>query len=204
MAEEDEDYELVPHKIVSELKKEVDELKRNPLGTTSTGQDLQASMNALAHSINDLLQLFKDATEQMHVEEKDSHVFTKRLDPMLDKLDTIIEQNQTIAKGILAVADMLKEHLKHKPRFGPGPSLPTSPPMQMSSQNPFAAFGGPGMSVPRVPPPPVRPSYAQPFPEFNPMTQNESMPRPMAPFGSLEQDRSAPKSIPPAPPPPRL
>lgn len=180
---EDEEYELVPHKVVSELKKEVEELKQNPLGSTSGGHDLQGSMNALAHSINDLLTLFKDATDQMRMEEKDSQIFSKRLDPMLEKLDTIIEQNHKIAKGILAVADMLREHLRHKPKPEP---------------------------MPQRMPLPQRQNFRPPFPEFNPMPENPPMQQPMpAPTFSMDFGvpggpvPTAPRPIPPAPSPPR-
>ena len=193
---DDEEYELVPHKIVSDLKKEVDDLKQNPFGGSTAGNDLQGSMNALAHSINDLLTLFKDATDQMRMEEKDSQVFTKRLDPMLEKLDTIIDQNQKIAKGILAVADMLKEHLRHKPRtFMPGP--------------PMERYQQPMPQVPRMQPP--QQGYRSPFPEFKPMTDGGPMPRPSAPMDMSSFNPgdmgmvppNAPRSIPPAPPPPK-
>ena len=193
---EDEEYELVPHKIVSELKREVEELKQNPLGSTSSGNDLQSSMNALAHGINDLLTLFKDATDQMRMEEKDSQVLSKRMEPMIEKLDVLIDQNHKIAKGILAVADMLKDHLRNK-RHDSAPAMPGMP-ERMPQQ--------------------MRPSYRPPFPEFAPMPDSGMSRQDFgpAPYGASSFNAPpsfgvaggpvppvAPRSIPPAPAPPK-
>ena len=159
----DEEYELVPHKIVSELKKEVQDLKQNPLGSSTSGHDLQGSMNSLAHSINDLVTLFKDATDQMRMEEKDSQVLSKRMEPMLDKLDTIIDQNHKIAKGILAVADMLHEHLRHKPKVEPAPQRIAPPPLRQPMRQPFPEFGLVQESAPTMNPPMTAPPFTMDF-----------------------------------------
>ncbi len=102
-------YDLVPHKEVLELKKQVEEIKADPLGSTASGREMVDAMKRLSSSINELLDLFRTAVEEMKLEEKESDILVDRLDPMFEKMDTLIDQNQKIAKGIIAVADLIKE-----------------------------------------------------------------------------------------------
>ena len=70
---------------------------------------LKESIDNLNNSINSLIKLFKEATEQLKMEEHDSEVVDKKISPVIQKITTLEEQNEKIARGIVAVADMLKE-----------------------------------------------------------------------------------------------
>ena len=85
------DYDLVPHEKIRELEQEVEILKKHPVGSSPAGLELTHSVEKLTRKIDELVSLFKDAADQMKLEEKDSEVFSKRLEPMMDKLDALID-----------------------------------------------------------------------------------------------------------------
>ncbi|MBI1969787.1 hypothetical protein HYS48_03780 [Candidatus Woesearchaeota archaeon] len=187
---EDEDYDMVPHKKLRELEKQVGELKRNPLGSTASGQTLQESMNRLSDNIEDLTSLFKDAAEQMKLEEKDSVILSKKLEPMMERMDTLIDQNHKIAKGILAVADMIKESIHHRREYPPRSFAPQGPPPGFTPQPRI-----------RVEPRPFTPPTPNPFEEFSPAPRQSAFPE-MPAMG--EPRKIEERKIPPAPPAPEF
>jgi len=91
-----DEYELIPHKEIVELKKEIQGLKEQLRGKTETGD----SQKTLMDSINELITVFKEATEELR----------KKPEPA-DTTSVLIKQNEIIAKGILALADIMNEHL---------------------------------------------------------------------------------------------
>jgi len=127
----DDDYTLVSSKDVSELKQDVDFLKKNPLGSSKSSRSLQESVDKLNENIEELIEIFKEASEQMKAEERESDVIVKRIAPIEAKLDELSDQNQKIAKGILAVADMVNSR-EEKPRMMMSrPAMPPQRPMMM-------------------------------------------------------------------------
>ena len=146
----DDDYELLPHKDIIELKKELEKLKKGP---TPESRD---QMEKLTDSINNLLNLFKEASSQMHLEEQEGNLVSEKLGPIEEKLDQILDQNQKIAEGIVALADLIKEMKEEKeppmPRLRMGPMqgpMPQGPPPGMPRMPEFGGF-------PPMPPPPRR------------------------------------------------
>jgi len=108
----DEEYAIVSKAEFEKLRKELDRLKKNPMGDSEKGQNLQDSIENLSRSLNTMMSIFKEAAEDMQLEGRDQQMIGKKIDPMLEKLDTLIEQNQKIAKGLIAVADMVKDKLE--------------------------------------------------------------------------------------------
>ena len=84
----EDEYAIVSKKEFLALKKELDRLNK---------------------SLNVMLEVFKQAAEDLKLEEHDSDTLAKQMGPLSDKIDTLIDQNQKIAKGIVAIADMVKE-----------------------------------------------------------------------------------------------
>ncbi len=179
-----EDYELVPHSRVEDLEKEVMRLKNDPIGSSATGSELLKEIKDLNVNIKGLLNLFKDAVDQLKLEEKDSQTFSKSVEPLLEKVDTLIDQNKKIAKGIIAVADMVKENVSQssaehelmrpvqsfepKPvqtqfseyhemqAFSPEPqSMRGMPPMGGMAPPPMNPPSGRNPPPPPMPPPPI-------------------------------------------------
>jgi hypothetical protein len=166
---DDEEYAIVSKKEFLALKKEIDRLKKNPLEGSDAGENLQASIDNLSKGLNVMLEVFKQAADDMKLEEHDSDTLAKQMGPINEKIDTLIEQNQKIAKGIVAVADMVKEKLEEinesqknrlpPLRGGPAPSsqpFPPQPPRMPSAQrNDFPPLGPPGFeddAPPDLPP----------------------------------------------------
>jgi len=125
---------------------------------------LQGSIDSLNQSVNSLISLFKEAAESLKMEEAEANLISKRIDPIFQKLEEISEQNKKIARGIVAIADMIEERM---PRRGPSaPSGMQGPPpamMQRPSMPPSAPGMPPAMGMrptslpPRPPVPPAPP-----------------------------------------------
>ena len=156
----DEPYDIMPHREIVELKKQVQELKSEK----SSSQGLVSSMSALTNSMDSMLRLFKGASEELKVEEKE--------DILNKKLDEIIEQNKIIADGIVTVSDMIKnsvqkqkepEPMKVQPSFQPPTPQPDfqQPPLESLPNEPGVDLG--------------------PIPEQGPVAM------PSVPFSSLEE-----------------
>ncbi len=174
MEETGEEYQLVPHARVRELEKQVRELKADPIGSSSSGTAMKESIDGLSKSMTGMVNLFKDAADSMKMEEKESDIIVQKINPLTEKVDTLIEQNKKIAKGILAVADMVQEFIekqKSEPaaqpiQLPPGPAPPTMAPRPMAPQQGYAPQrmapprGAPPMGMPppaMIPPPPGGP-----------------------------------------------
>lgn len=131
----EDDYDLLPHKEIVKLRNEVKELRKalgekapeKPIKESKaeevkpepkkpvTKDDMTPSIEKLTESINSLLELFRLAGEEMkadeHKPQKHFDEMNIHLDNLNDKMNTLIQHNEEIAKGILVVADMMKEHL---------------------------------------------------------------------------------------------
>ncbi|MBN1544403.1 hypothetical protein JW898_02985 [Candidatus Woesearchaeota archaeon] len=159
---DEEEYAIVSKKEFLALKRELDRFKKNPLEGSESGENLQASIDNLNKSLNVMLEVFKQAAEDMKLEEHDTEMVAKQIGPINDKIETLIDQNQKIAKGIVAIADMVKEKLEEisekaasrpslpplsggpAPRPGPMSARPSAPPSFGPAPPPRPAPPGPG------------------------------------------------------------
>jgi len=184
----DDDYELLPHEEIERLKREIDRLKRNPQsGAESTGVD------NLNDSINSLLKVFREAAEDMKLDEHDSVMISDKIGPLSEKIDKVLEQNEKIAKGIVAIADMI-EDLSSRQRMAPKPpmrdqpresSIPPAPPSPPSMPMQSSLDLGPQQfSQPQYSPP----SFSQP-PSFNQPSQPSFNQLPQMPMAEPEKDK---------------
>ncbi len=137
-----DEYALVPEKEVRRLREDIDSIKKNPLGSLG-GNDLVESIKNLNAAINSLTELFKTAAEELKIEERETQTIATKVEPLLEKIDLIMDQNKKIARGIVAVADMLGGVEEEKPAFSPRPPV-------------FTSRQGP-MMPPSLPPPPAMP-----------------------------------------------
>lgn len=152
MAEEaDDSYELMPQKEIVEIRKELDRLKKNPLGENTNTDTLLDALRDLSHTMKDLHQLFSTAAKDLKEEEVQLQPEQKLHDESLaKKIDTLIEQNKKIAQGIVTVAEMLKELKERKDEASlmkrysmprrpammspPPPPIPSPPPSRQERQ----------------------------------------------------------------------
>jgi len=155
----DDIYDIMPHKEISDLKKQLQDLKTTKQPAAGS-PDLTKSMTALTSSMDSMLKLFSEAAEEMKLEGKEETELATKLEPLYKKMDEISEQNKTIAEGIIALSDMIKDFLDKqqaikpapKPMFSdPGFSAPSFgasmddpfkfPPQASSNPNPFPSLG---------------------------------------------------------------
>ena len=154
----DDDYTLLSSKEVSELKQDMEYLKKNPLGGSHSGKTLQESIDKLNESISELIEIFKEASDMMKAEERESDVIISRIAPIEKRLEELSDQNQKIAKGILAVPDMVAEKERQRPQQQIQKPMPMMPPPMSRPQNisKLPPMGG-------LPPPPGQPISLPPL-----------------------------------------
>lgn len=158
MAEEippsEDEYELLPHKEIEDLKDELAKLKEFEIAPS---KKLQVSLLELNTKLDKLITIFEDATHELRIEEG-ALSFTEKMRPILEKMNKILEQNSEIASGILALADMVKD-IKEKPEAKieiETQTLMPMPPMP-AQQMPMPAMPAPMMMAPPRQAPPVGP-----------------------------------------------
>jgi DNA-directed RNA polymerase beta' subunit len=103
--EQSDEFQLVPKSELEALRKEVEDIKNNPIKDYQSSLTLIEAMDKLADQLTALLQLFERANKEMYSD------YQKGLHEDSEKLDKVISQNEKIAKGILAIVD--KKH--HNP-----------------------------------------------------------------------------------------
>lgn len=149
----EDDYDLLPHKEIVKLRNEIEQLKKQVAGKgglRETKSIETPSIEKLSKSIDELLELFKTASEDMKSE--DHHLPHENLNSMDDhleklnrKMNTLIMHNEEIAKGILVVAEMMKDHLptinentrttRAKMESVPRQPMPPQPPLPSKPAN---------------------------------------------------------------------
>ena len=165
MAEESD----LQYKDISELRKELEAMKGRK---DISARDLYQSVQKMSQTMSDMLEVFGAAAEQMRQEEKEYGTDSKKNDLILSKLDKVIEQNKTIAEGMVSVVEMVKEKLvmpakeREEPMFRPMPEpKPFEPRPFMKPQQdwqPRPEF------KPRQQPSMQQMSQQMPQPSFNP------------------------------------
>lgn len=125
----EEEYELVPYKEISELKDELHKLKDYPIPSS---KKLQVSMDDLAMKLDRMTAILEEASHELHAEEG-GMTFQEKMHPVMEKMNKVLEQNSEIAKGIVAVADLVEELRK---RLEEGFMVKEHAPEGMASLNP--------------------------------------------------------------------
>ena len=152
----DEEYEILPKDEIEELRREVKKIQKNPFGDTKQSKTLLDSMESLTTAINKLLTLF-EKTHKDIVEEYEKN-------KPAEALNEILDQNEKIAKGTLAVADLIQdqkedlEDIKNAVLNSKVASdTPTSPPID----NKIPDMGAPFGQESNLTPPPFPPQNNQ-------------------------------------------
>ena len=98
----------------SDAYEDITELKRQLEGAKGkkdiSSKELYRAMQKLAETMTDMLEVFGTAAEQMKLQEKEYETEAKKHDTVINKLDKLIDQNRTIAQGMVAIVDMIKEN----------------------------------------------------------------------------------------------
>ena len=141
-----DEYEILPHKELHELRDQLMRLKERP-----TEKTMQLAMAELVAKMDRLISIFDESLTMIKVDEG-SLSFTEKLRPLMEKLDKVLEQNSEIAQGIVELHDGIidiKESLEKRKddkfSFEPSPLAMTGP-----------AIPAPGSAGRPIPPPPSR------------------------------------------------
>ena len=166
-----DEYEIFPHKVLEDLKYDVEALKKKLAEPETATQELIAEIEDLKSTIKELNNIFKEALQD--IKEEDS---VKLLASLQNKIEAVTRQNETIARGMVAISDKLEDFMKKYltsslpkargslpsgggiSRVAPPLGAPPSPPPPMPPP-------GPGMSPPFPPPRPSVPPKAPSPPE---------------------------------------
>ena len=117
---ESDEYEIMPHKELMNLKTELKKL-RTKGGKTASKVDVE-TMDGLNTSIQELINVVKQASKEMKSEENEEAQILHKLTEAIDMMNTIVDQNEKIAEGIVTVAEMIKDHFPAGTKSEPPPS----------------------------------------------------------------------------------
>ncbi|MDD9953063.1 MAG: hypothetical protein OXR66_01895 [Candidatus Woesearchaeota archaeon] len=137
-----DDYELVSQSEVEHLRKEVEQLKRNPLGDTHASVSLLGQLQELNKNIVSLLNVFKGANDDM--------LKAYHQGSVQEQLRQLRQENAKIAHGIVALSKSASTNpfsepvVEQAPQEIPAQEIPAPPEMELSEehltedlQNPF-------------------------------------------------------------------
>ena len=163
--------EFLPQQVLSDLKDELDILKKKLLQPDIKATELILEMESMKDAIHELNAIFQKALEQ--TKEENLAVMIKTIN---ERLEAVVSQNETIAKGMIAISDKLEDFMNRQsnaaissgvsgmsapgmsitPSMGSPPNLrgPRMAPMPMMESYPEPGMGGGVMGGADVPPPP--------------------------------------------------
>lgn len=179
--DDDDSYDMLPHRDIADLKRQVQELQARTQKTSPP--ELVNALNAVANSMESMLRLFSEAAQELKIEQNQGPEALHR------KLDEIIEQNKTIAEGMIAVSDMVKDFVDGQkgrqpmPQQMPRPKMPQQFPGAQSQQFPQdfqPSFQQPPFSQP------MQDFSPEPFPQFNDQAPKGPVAMPSMPFSEFD------------------
>ncbi|MEM4755660.1 MAG: hypothetical protein QW594_00850 [Candidatus Woesearchaeota archaeon] len=224
---DDDDYQIIPKHEIEELKKEIERIKRNPL--EHTPQDLLSGIIALNQSINQLLDVFKEAAKLLKEEQQQQKQEPASKD-LFAKIAVLEEQNKSIAAALVSFGEkassmqqdfvtLQKTVAELHAKLTTGlvtPSPSAGVPLTQKSNDEIGSFWRtqeqkPASFPPSPSPPPLQ--QPQPFsqapsgipnpmmapPAPNPFAQSQ---QPPSPFFQNQQKPMMPQLPPAMPPPP--
>ena len=106
-----EDHEFVPYKDISDLKRELEGIHGQK---EISAKDLHDAVTKLTETMGNMLGVFAASAEQLKLEEKECESENRKHDTIISKLDKLIDQNKTIAEGMVAIVELVKEKFPQK------------------------------------------------------------------------------------------
>jgi hypothetical protein len=103
----DEDYDLVPHSELRKIQGEISELRGG--SSKAPSSNLQESMGDLSNSLKSMISIFSEAKNELRIEDQEKELLSSKINPILQKLDSLLEQNEKIAEAILSIAEMIQK-----------------------------------------------------------------------------------------------
>ena len=151
-----DDYELMPSHELDDLRHEVSLLKRGSLTDWDKARVLVESMDRLTISLNRLITILDDAQKDIIDEYQESKP--------AEKLNQILEQNEMIAKALVAMSDNLAGSSGSNGGSYPSSNVQNAPTAQIPAPEPYAQFAPGVMSMPSKNAPSSNPRSMLPLP----------------------------------------
>ncbi len=126
---------------IEDLKLELESLRKKMAQPSSTEHELLLEIESLKDSLHELNAIFTKALNEMKGEEN----VAKLLHVLQEKVEAVVSQNETIARGMVAVSDKVDDFV-NKASAGIQRTMP---------QMPQHIMGSPQMTGPRMAPPPA-------------------------------------------------
>lgn len=102
----EEEYELLPHQIVADLKYDLEALKKKLSQPDTKANELILEIESMKDAVHELNVVFEKALQEMKEED-----VSKTFQALLGRLDVVVSQNETIAKGMIAISDKLDDFM---------------------------------------------------------------------------------------------
>ncbi len=103
-----EDYDILPHKLMQDLQTDVELLKKKLTEPETKMNELILEIETLKDSIHELTTVFDKALSDT----KDEDVYST-ITQLNNRLDSVITQNETIAKGMIAISDKVEDFVSN-------------------------------------------------------------------------------------------
>lgn len=102
-----DDYELISHREVQKLKEDLNKLKEgHPVSS-----DMKQSIRELNDKLGSLIEIFDSAVENLRVEDKETELISEKINPIIQKLEEIDDQNKKLAQGMVALNTLVDDKL---------------------------------------------------------------------------------------------
>ncbi len=103
----DDNYEILPHQLLADLKYDVEALKKKLSEPDAKVNELILEIESVKDSIHELSVIFQKALEEV----KGDDSIAKTMKNLQEKTQSVISQNETIAKGMIAISDKLEDFM---------------------------------------------------------------------------------------------
>ncbi|MBU0457621.1 MAG: hypothetical protein ABH824_00045 [Nanoarchaeota archaeon] len=137
-----DEYEILPHQLLSDLKYDVEALKKKLTQPDTKINELILEIESMKDSIHELNVVFEKALEETKEEDVSKIVRT-----LNERLETVVSQNEIIAKGMIAISDKLEDFMQKQSTTAGGMMQRPIAPAQHTIGMP--SMSGPGRVAPR-------------------------------------------------------
>ena len=141
----DIEYEILPHKLLEDLKYDVEALKKKLTQPDAKSNELILEIESLKDSVHELTDIFKKALGEI----KDEDDTGKTMLFLRKKVDVIASQNETIARGMIAISEKVEDWMSKQGTGSMKPPTYQPGPRPQHVMGPSPSFSGPGRTAPR-------------------------------------------------------
>ncbi|MBS3169965.1 hypothetical protein J4210_05775 [Candidatus Woesearchaeota archaeon] len=156
----------VPHQVLDNLKQDIDDLRKKLTQPDTRLNELFLEMESLKENIHQLTGIFQRVLDGLKTDDP-----SKNLRTVIEKIDAVVSQNETIARGMIAISDRLGDVTA---RPSGGRVSPSRSALPYPVQHTMGAPSGPSRLAPR-PAMPTSPSFETNLPPPPPPESKKRM-----------------------------